>query len=234
MAISPRCGRRAGGFISWLLARRERPFSKVFMFQGEPAAGGLRPKDGQKNCPMPDPRTLETFMFRKPILALAAAASLGALAVSTTDASAFGHFGGGGRGFARASFARVGTPHVAFRQNFAFRRIGFPKLYPPHPPHPHWAWWWWHHHHHHWIWGVPAIAGGVTYATTPSYASAPATNTCNCLTKQYTQEGAVVFKDVCTNEMAMNPPAADTAPQATASLQPTPMQQGYLQPQPAQ
>lgn len=173
-------------------------------------------------------------MFRKPILALAAAASLGALAVSTTDASAFGHFGGGGRGFARASFARVGTPHVAFRQNFAFRRIGFPKLYPPHPPHPHWAWWWWHHHHHHWIWGVPVIAGGVTYATTPSYASAPATNTCNCLTKQYTQEGAVVFKDVCTNEMAMNPPAADTAPQAPASLQPTPMQQGYLQPQPAQ
>ena len=38
-----------------------------------------------------------------------------------------------------------------------------------------------------------------------------------------------MFKDVCTNEMAMNPPynaspAADVAPQQ-------PIQQGYLQPQ---
>ena len=167
-------------------------------------------------------------MFRKSILALAAAASLGALALTTTDASAFGHFGGGNRGFARASFARVGAPHIAFRQSFAFRRVGFPKLV---PPHKHWAWWW-HYRHHRWAWGVPVIAGGVTYATTPSYATAPVTNTCNCLTKQYTQDGAVVFKDVCTNEMAMNPPPADTAPQAPASLQTTPMQQGYLQPQP--
>ena len=177
-------------------------------------------------------------MFRKSILAALAVASLGALAVSTTNASAFAHFGGRSyarASFARPSFARVGTPRIAFHQNFAIRRIGFPKLV--HPPYKHWSWWWWHHHHHHWIWGVPVIAGGVTYATTPSYASAPATpatNTCNCLTKQYTQEGAVVFKDVCTNEMAMNPPAADTAPQAPASLQSTPMQQGYLQPQPAQ
>jgi hypothetical protein len=172
---------------------------------------------------------LEIVMFRKSILAALAVASLGALAVSTTDASAFARFGG--RGYARASFARVGAPRIAFHQNFAIRRIAFPKLY---PPHKHWAWWWWNHHHHHWVWGVPVIAGGVTYAATPSYASAPATGTCNCLTKQYTQEGAVVFKDVCTNEMAMNPPAADTAPQAPASLQPAPMQQGYLQPQPAQ
>ncbi|HLH87307.1 MAG TPA: hypothetical protein VKX28_02510 [Xanthobacteraceae bacterium] len=169
-------------------------------------------------------------MFRKSILAALAAASLGALAVSTTDASAFAHFGG--RGYARASFARVGTPRIAFHQNFAIRRAAFLKLY---PPYKHWSWWWWHHHHHHWVWGVPVIAGGVTYASAPSYASTPAvTNNCNCLTKQYTRDGAVVFKDVCTNEMAMNPPAADAAPQAPASLQTAPMQQGYLQPQPAQ
>jgi hypothetical protein len=158
-------------------------------------------------------------MFRKSILALAAAASLGALALTTTDASAFGHFGG--RGFAHASFARVAGPHFAFHRNFAFRRI-IPVY------HAHWRWRWrFAHYHPYWV--APVVATSVA----TSY-SAPA-GTCNCLTKQYTQEGAVVFKDVCTNEMAMNPPAPDTAPQAPASLQ-TPMQQGYLQaqPQPAQ
>lgn len=167
-------------------------------------------------------------MLRKStMLTLAAVATVGLLAVSTTSASAFARFGG--RSFARANFARVGVPRLAFRQNFAIRRIAFPKLQ---PPHKHWAWWWWHHHHHHWVWGVPIIAGGLTYASAPAYSSAPAGGTCNCLTKQYTQDGAVVFKDVCTNEMAMNPPPADTAPQGPASQ--VPMQQGYLQPQPAQ
>ncbi len=180
-------------------------------------------------------------MFRKSIImALAAAASLGALAISTTSASAFGHFGGA----QRYSAVRVGTPHVAFRQNFALRRLGFAKLYPHynhwnwwwlHHHHEHWGWWWWHHHRR-WVWGTPVYSTPV-YASAPSYSSAPAHNTCTCLTKTYTQEGAVVFKDVCTNEMAMNPPAADVAPQAPASLQqpmqqPQPMQQGYLQPQP--
>ncbi len=28
-----------------------------------------------------------------------------------------------------------------------------------------------------------------------------------CLSKEYTPEGAVLFKDRCTTEMAMNPPA---------------------------
>ena len=33
------------------------------------------------------------------------------------------------------------------------------------------------------------------------------TNRCTCLTKEYTPEGAVLFKDICTNEAAINPPA---------------------------
>src|SRR5689334_17084486 len=53
---------------------------------------------------------------------------------------------------------------------------------------------------------------------------------CTCLTKEYTSEGAVLFKDRCTNEMAMNPPLQQSGaiePQAgsayTAQLvQPTP------------
>jgi hypothetical protein len=39
-----------------------------------------------------------------------------------------------------------------------------------------------------------------------TFAAAPSWNRCNCLAKEYTPQGAVVFKDVCTNEMAMNPP----------------------------
>jgi len=151
-------------------------------------------------------------MFRKStILALAAVASFGALALSSTSASAFGHFGG-----ARFSGARVAGPHFAFHRSFAFRRIV--RVYPPH----HWRW----HFVHRPYWVTPVVGTRVA----PTY-STPVWNSCNCLTKQYTQDGAVVFKDVCTNEMAMNPPAADAAPQAPASLQ-QPLQQGYLQPQP--
>ena len=40
---------------------------------------------------------------------------------------------------------------------------------------------------------------------------------CTCLSKEYTPEGAVLFKDRCTNEMAMNPPAQ--APQQTGQLE---------------
>jgi hypothetical protein len=42
------------------------------------------------------------------------------------------------------------------------------------------------------------------------------------LSKEYTPEGAVLFKDRCTSEMAMNPPAA--APQQT-SYAPAPVYQ---------
>jgi hypothetical protein len=101
------------------------------------------------------------------------------------------------------------------------------------PPH---VWnhnhWWWRYTWRRPYFVAPVIAaGGVAAAAT--YAAAPSTNRCTCLTKEYTPQGQVVFKDVCTNEMAMNPPA-DTAP-ASSSLAPQlPQQQGYLQPQPAQ
>jgi hypothetical protein len=165
---------------------------------------------------------LEKIMFRKStILSLAAAATLGVLAISTTSASAF-HFGGGGMraGGVHFSAARVAGPHFAFHRNFAFRRIVRVG-----PPRHHWHWRWHFARHPYWI--APVVATGVAAAT---YAATP---TCNCLTKSYTQDGAVVFKDLCTKEMAMNPPA-DAAPQAPATLgyaQPQmPMQQGYLQP----
>ena len=131
-------------------------------------------------------------MIRKSmILALAAAATFGASMLMTSTADARG-FGPGAHGpshgnFSRASFARFHHSH--------FR----------------------HHHHRHWhahwryprIWYYPRpIYTG--YAAAPVAAVAPVANTCNCLTKQYTQgpSGAniVVFKDVCTGELAANPP----------------------------
>ena len=41
--------------------------------------------------------------------------------------------------------------------------------------------------------------------------------TCTCLTKDYTQEGNVVFKDLCTKEMASAP--ADGALAQTSEVQ---------------
>ena len=61
----------------------------------------------------------------------------------------------------------------------------------------------WHFAHYRYprIWYAPrpVVYGAVTPTVT--------TNRCTCLYKEYTPEGAVVFKDLCTNEMAMNPPA---------------------------
>ena len=42
-------------------------------------------------------------------------------------------------------------------------------------------------------------------------------STCTCLVKEYLPNGAVLFRDVCTNELAMNPPAqaAEVPPQGS-------------------
>jgi hypothetical protein len=48
----------------------------------------------------------------------------------------------------------------------------------------------------------------------------PVASICNCLTKEYTQEGQVVFKDLCTQEMAMAP-VAGAEPQKSSEVQPS-------------
>ena len=81
------------------------------------------------------------------------------------------------------------------------------------------------------ITGAGASATGGTTGpppwSPPRYAAAPVWNRCTCLTKEYTPEGAVVFKDLCTKEIAMNPPAVQSSaydasqdPAAQVSLQP--------------
>ena len=78
------------------------------------------------------------------------------------------------------------------------------------------------------LYGAPVIAAAATYAAAP-VAAAPR---CTCLTKEYTQDGLVIFQDVCTKELASAPvgttalplpPANTTMPQSQTELQ-QPMQ----------
>jgi hypothetical protein len=169
---------------------------------------------------------------RKTVLALAAIASLGAFALTSNDASARG-FGGGGM---RMGGGHIGGMHVGGgirTGGFGFRRIGGigihrpgifrrPPIFVRHYPH-HWRFGWgWRHRY----WHPGVVAGGVA---TGVVASTPIVNRCNCLTKEYTPEGAVVFKDLCTNEAAMNPPVGDQSSAYDPTQQPS--VQGNLQPQ---
>jgi hypothetical protein len=116
------------------------------------------------------------------------------LTPSTADA-AYGGFHGNRGGHVRA------ISHV--------RHPGHVNLRPRHPGR-HW-------HGHQWrprhVWYAPRpVVYGVALI-----AAAPLVSRCTCLTKEYTPEGAVLFKDICTNEAAINPPPA-AAPQQTGML----------------
>jgi hypothetical protein len=78
-----------------------------------------------------------------------------------------------------------------------------------------------HPHDHVRIWRLREhrFVRPVGYAVRPvAFTARPAAEgLCNCLTKEYTQEGTVVFKDNCTKEMASAP--ADGAPETTSKAQ---------------
>jgi hypothetical protein len=89
-----------------------------------------------------------------------------------------------------------------------------------------------HHRHRHPHWHV-RYHRPVWYGVRPVYVARPVAGPCTCLSKEYTPDGAVLFKDRCTNEAAMNPPVQ--APQQTGSLEPQaqPYAQQYIQPTPS-
>lgn len=80
---------------------------------------------------------------------------------------------------------------------------------------------WWHRHHLHWgvVENVAPVAVNAVVGVDTVVASGP----CNCLTKQYLDDGSVLFKDICTKEAAMATPeelkaqAQGIAPQAQAN-----------------
>ena len=149
-------------------------------------------------------------MLRKStLLAVAASAALGLAMLAPVSASAKGGHGGGhgggGHGMHGGGHHGHGGGHHVHRRHH----------------HPHW-----HVRWHRPIWyGVrPVYTAYSTRIVSPG--------PCTCLSKEYTPEGAVLFRDRCTNEAAMNPPAP--APQQTGALEPQGQQysQQYVQPQP--
>ena len=131
------------------------------------------------------------------LLALAAVATFGVAMLDSTPASARpGLHGPGGH----VSAARISGPRIGIA------RIPGRHIHPLFPRRPHW-----HIGYRYprlWYAPRPVLYGAVAPIVTG--------NRCTCLTKEYTPEGVVVFKDLCTNEMAMNPQAI--AP--TAQVQP--------------
>jgi hypothetical protein len=159
-------------------------------------------------------------MLRKStLIALSAVAALG-LAITNASAKPGGPgFGPKGPGF------NPGLNKPVFKPNFPKPKIPVKPIFipkGPHKPHPIWV------HHHRPIWYAAPVVVGTTYAVTRPVVSTP--GPCTCLSKEYTPEGAVLFKDRCTNEMAMNPPPA---PQQTGEVAPQNQYASqYVQPQP--
>ncbi len=150
-------------------------------------------------------------MFRKiTFTAIAAAAVIGASMIAPTSASAFGGSHAKGVSHVKGVSHTSGVKHVN-----AVSHLGR-GIRPGHGCHNGAKWNCWHPNHNwHVHYRLPRLYGvaPVAYVATQTVA-AP----CTCLTKEYTPEGAVLFKDRCTNEAAMNPPVL--APQQTGMIQP--------------
>jgi hypothetical protein len=166
-------------------------------------------------------------MSRKLILTLATAATIAASALASGAADARGFGGGGGFGgghgsLGGGSFARVGHFSGVGRVG-RISQFHFTGHNPGHFQHwQHWSHSHWPYHHRwyrrdgRWFYGDDYVGGG--YAQPVAGYSAPAVSTpgpCTCLTKSYTQDGMVVFADLCTKESAAAPVdgrSADAAP----------------------
>jgi hypothetical protein len=175
--------------------------------------------------------------IRTSMFAVAAVAALGAasLVTSTTSADARGFGGGGfhgggmGGGHAMRMGGGVRMGHVGMR-TVGIRHVGIRHVGIRHIGirHPNWCRFYGRcgiHVRWHRPWVVPVATAGLV-AT--SYAVAPAIATakpCTCLTKEYTPDNLVVFKDLCTKEVA-SAPAGNTQ-----ALLPAPQQEQQQQQQ---
>jgi hypothetical protein len=152
-------------------------------------------------------------MFRKStLLAFAAAAALGLAMLSPTIASAkHGGGHGGGHGGHHGGGKHGGGHHGKHGGHGMHGHHGHGHHHHGHRHrhrHPHW-----HVRYHRPVW----------YAPRPVYvASRPVAGPCTCLSKEYTSDGRVLFKDLCTNEAAMNPPIV--TPQQSGAID-APVQQ---------
>ena len=169
-------------------------------------------------------------------LAVAAVAAVGAavLVTSTSSADARGFAGGG---FSRGGGGGVHTG-VKLHGGGSIGHVRTPgrvTVFPPYRPGkpginikvghpgPHWRlnWCRWHRCGIHVRWYRPWVYGvgvATTYAVAPTTVAAAPAPSCTCLTKEYTPDNLVVFKDVCTKEVA-SAPIGNTAVQLPAPPQ---------------
>jgi hypothetical protein len=146
------------------------------------------------------------MLTRKTLLAIAATAALGASALGTTEASAWGFHGFG-------YHSHIGSH---FGSHWAFHRYGY------HWGYRHFYRWntgWYRPHFWRYRWisyhrpylygavGAAAVAAPISGAMQRPMAqpTQPAQAPGNCLVKQYLQNGTVVFQDICTQETAVAP-----------------------------
>jgi hypothetical protein len=169
-------------------------------------------------------------MSRKVLFTLATAATIAAaatLASSAADARGFGGGGFGGGHFGGGGFSRgggFGGSHFGGGNHFAGRSFGgrnFARVNPIRGGHPGWGHpvRWTHFHRGHWFFRdgrwieLDGVEGGYDQPQDAVAAPGP----CTCLTKTYTQDGLVVFADVCTKEAASARVDGTDAPPAKSS-----------------
>jgi hypothetical protein len=206
---------------------------KNFRHAAEPFSGCSDQWALEQNLTQPQPRRMT--MSRKLTLTfvLATAATIAAATLGSTTADARGGFGGGfsggrmGGGFGgarmgdhRGNGGRTLTPILGRGRGDNPRSPRDPGHHPGNPGR-----WTFHPHGHlvfrygRWI-TIDDGVDGVDAA--PVAPVAPVAGPCTCLTKTYTQDGLVVFADVCTKEAASarvdgGPAAATPVPPADKS-----------------
>src|ERR1700745_911004 len=139
--------------------------------------------NGADGSSRPERSTQMSRTSRNYALAAAALMRLGAIALSSNDASARGFGGGGfhGGGFHGGGFHGGGFRGGLHGGGFRVGMVRRPMLI-PRSPHRH------SHSHPHWrpriVIGAPVIAAAAyaAYRAAPAYA-APVANRCTCLTK---------------------------------------------------
>ena len=154
------------------------------------------------------------MLTRKTLLALAATAALGATALGTTEASAWGfhsfryhyHFGSHfGSHWAFHRYHYHWGFHRFYRWNYGWYR-------------PHWYRYRWVGYHRPYLYGAAAAApiGAAVMQRPMAQPTQPAQAPANCLVKQYLQNGSVVFQDICTQETAVTPAPGEMQPRGPA------------------
>ena len=176
-------------------------------------------------------------MSRKLILSLAAAATVAVASLSSGTADARGFAGGGGfsggRGFGGgAMMARLpGGGHGGsgggccgtLKPILPVGGGGGHPILPGPFPHGHPGWVFHPHDQGHWVfrfghWIVVDDVVDEAPATVIAPAAIP--GPCNCLTKNYTPSGLVVFADICTKESASAPVDGSAADASQAPTTP--------------